>query len=346
MMKHRKQKAVILKDKNLEEELINEIRDELIKKGYSNRKINYEEFLRMYEPYKEKISERKFARILGLQDINFKDFKNGKLARINFNYLRDNRIKHLFRKSKNYKKEYFEKISKDFEISIEEILEIIGRKDYIDVLDTKGYVFLGKKRLSQDFIDRNIDKLSEKLHQYSKYIGRILHTSSYAEDIAQEAILIIIEEEGDLEENYLPEKAIEKLKAYAYSIIKYKHFRLLKLKRVISLDENLSDGDKRTRYYRVKAKENVEEAAEKREEQIEIAKGDTAVTTIQQCLENGMDRDNALKFVMEKYKLSKEELLEILKNELLKRKELKTAEDGRVYLVEKSNKEADGELDY
>ena len=72
-MKHRKQKAVILKDKNLEEELINEIRDELIKKGYSNRKINYEEFLRIYEPYKEKISERKFARILGLQDINFKD---------------------------------------------------------------------------------------------------------------------------------------------------------------------------------------------------------------------------------------------------------------------------------
>ena len=318
----------------------------MIKQGYANKIIDYEEFLKVYEPYKEQISERGFSRVLGIQNSYYNDLKKGKLARINFYYFRDNRIKHLFRKSKIYKKEFFEKISKDYDISIEEILEIVGRKEYIYALESKGYVFLGKKRLSQDFINRHIVELSEKLHRYSKYIGRKLHTGSYAEDIAQETLIKIIEERGDLEENYLPERALEIARAYAFTIIKYKHLGLLRLNRIVSLDENLSDGDKRTRYYRVKAKENVEEAAEKREEQIEIAKGDTAVTTIEQCLENGMDRDNALKFVMEKYKLTKEELLEILKKELLKRKELKTAEDGRVYLAEKSKKEADEELDY
>ena len=340
--------AIILKDEKEQERLEEEIKKELISKRYMNKNITYEEFLKIYEKYKKIISEKNFAKILGITELNFRDFKykRRKTTKINFNYKRDKRIKYLFRKSKKYKKSYFEKISQKFNIPIDNVLEIVGKKDYLEALESKGYIFLGKKRLSQDFIDRNIDGVSKKLHGYSKFIGRKLHTSSYAEDIAQETLLKIIEERGDLEENYLPEKAIEKLKAYACSIIKYKHFRLLKLRRVISLDENLSDGDKRTRYYRVKAKENVEEAAEKREEQIEIAKGDTAVITIQKCLENGMDRDNALKFVMEKYKLTKEELLEILKEELLKRKELKTAEDGRVYLAEKSNKEADGELDY
>lgn len=342
-------RVTILKDKfkKMEQDIGKKIVEELKKKDYQNKKIGYKEFLKIYEEYKEKLSEQDLATLLGISYGKYCSMKYKKeKGRINFNYERDKRIKYLFRKSQSYEIAYLEEVSKDFDISIEEILEIVGRKDYIDVLDTKGYVFLGKKRLSQDFINRHIVELSEKLHRYSKYIGRKLHTSSSAEDIAQEAILIIIEQEGEFEENYSEEKAIEKLKIYAFSIIKYKHLKLLRLNRVISLDENLSDGDKRTRYYRTKAKDKVEEEAEKREEQIEIAKGDTAVITIEQCLENGMDRDNALKFVMEKYKLSKEELLEILKNELLKRKGLKTAEDGRVYLAEKSKNSTNEDLDY
>ena len=48
------------------EERYNEIRKELIAKGYANKHITYSEFLAIYEPYKEEMSEKEFIHVLGI----------------------------------------------------------------------------------------------------------------------------------------------------------------------------------------------------------------------------------------------------------------------------------------
>ena len=74
-IKYNRTKAIILKDKEIEDKLISEIREELIKQGYANKKINYEEFLKLYEPYRKKISERNFAKALGLSIGSYNNLK-------------------------------------------------------------------------------------------------------------------------------------------------------------------------------------------------------------------------------------------------------------------------------
>ena len=54
----------------------NEIREELIKQGYANKHITYSEFLAIYEPYKEEMSEKEFIQVLGISYSNFQNIKN------------------------------------------------------------------------------------------------------------------------------------------------------------------------------------------------------------------------------------------------------------------------------
>ena len=77
-IKYQKRNGIILKDKKVEDKLISEIREKLIKQGYANKKINYEEFLNLYAPYKGKISERNFARALDLLEDSFRKIKKTK----------------------------------------------------------------------------------------------------------------------------------------------------------------------------------------------------------------------------------------------------------------------------
>ena len=84
----------------------------------------------------------------------------------------------------------------------------------------------------------------------------------------------------------------------------------------------------------------MQDDVEKREE-IEISEGDTPITVIQQCLLNGMNREESLTFVMKKFNLTfvmkkfnltQEELLKVLTEELSKKNRIKIAQNGEVYL--------------
>ena len=144
--------------------------------------------------------------------------------------------------------------------------------------------------------------------------------------------MYVIENKGSIERNFEGDSVLQRIIAYAKVRCKYMHYRVFSQKKVVSLDESKSEDGKLTRYTRVKAKENVQKDAEKREEEIEIAEGDTPITAIQQCLINGMNREESLEFVMKKFDLSQEELLQVLTEELSKRNSIKVAQNGEVYL--------------
>ena len=78
-IKHKEQKAVILKkDKTDEdrEKLKQEIVSTLIERGYQNKRIDYTEFLKLYEPYRRKVKESEFASILGISYGNWQNIKH------------------------------------------------------------------------------------------------------------------------------------------------------------------------------------------------------------------------------------------------------------------------------
>ena len=47
----------------------------MIQKGYRDKSIDYNEFLRLYEPYKAKLKESEFANILGISYSNWQNIK-------------------------------------------------------------------------------------------------------------------------------------------------------------------------------------------------------------------------------------------------------------------------------
>ena len=340
-IKYNGERAIILKRK-LEQKELEKLKkliiSDLIQKGYRNKSIDYNEFLSLYEPYKEKLKESEFANILGMSYASWQNVKNrAQKALINFEYIYYIGILHLFKENKEYDLAYFEKASKNIGLPISKIVEIITEEktnleELLNTLYKRGKIFIGKTRISEGFIQKYGEKIFETIHIYSKKIGRKLHTSFYSEDFAQDAILWVIENKGSIERNFEEDLALQRMIAYAKVRCKYMHYKVFSQKKVVSLDESISEDGKLTRYTRVKAKENVQKDAEKREEEIEISEGDTPITVIQQCLLNGMNREESLAFVMKKFDLSQEELLQVLTEELSKRNSIKVAQNGEVYL--------------
>ena len=342
-IKYRALKAIILKpkrstyEKKKIEELKQFIASDLIQKGYRHKSIDYNEFLRLYEPYKAKFKESEFANILGISYSSWQNIKNkAQKALINFEYIYYIRILHLFKENKEYDLAYFENVSKNLGLPVSKIVEMLTEgntnlEELLNTLHKRGKIFIGKTKISESFIRKYGEIISDIIHKYSKSIGRKLHTSFYSEDFAQDAILWVIENKGSIERNFEEDLALQRMIAYAKVRCKYMHYKVFSQKKVISLDESISEDGKLTRYKRVKAKENVQDDVEKREE-IEISEGDTPITVIQQCLLNGMNREESLTFVMKKFNLTQEELLKVLTEELSKKNRIKIAQNGEVYL--------------
>ena len=341
MKYNRNQKTIIIKKDKTDEEkkrLEQEIVSELIERGYQNKSIDYAEFLKLYEPYRTKVKESSFANILGISYKNWQNIKNSRSkCIINFEHKYFSRILYLFGENKEYDLKYFEEVSKNLGLPIYKILKIITKErtnleELINALHTRGKIFVGQTRISDSFLQKYGGVILDDIHEYSKQIGKKLHTGMYAEDFAQEAILWVIDKKGNMERNFEEDLALERIIKYAKTYCKYMHFEAFCQKKVVSLDEVVAKDGRLTRLTRVKSKENVQNSVEKREEEIEISEEDTPITVIQQCLLNGMNREEALSFVMKKFNISKKELLEILTEELSKKNKLKVSETGEIYL--------------
>ena len=76
-IKFSNKRAKILKEeKQITQERKQEIKQELIEKGYTKKKITYTEFLDIYVPYKDEMQEREFATVLGISYAHFSNMKN------------------------------------------------------------------------------------------------------------------------------------------------------------------------------------------------------------------------------------------------------------------------------
>ncbi len=118
-MKNANSKARILKpvSKHISEERVNEIKQEIIKKGYANKLISYEELLQLYEPFKEEMTESDFAQMLGITYLNWSNLKIGK-RRVKILKTVDETLDN--KKIKSSKTFSFEEQQKQIEMQIQE----------------------------------------------------------------------------------------------------------------------------------------------------------------------------------------------------------------------------------
>ena len=77
-LKYGHSKTAILKEQEPSNVNVNEIRKKFEEMGYINRLITYEEFLKLYEPYKDKLKETEFADILDISFYAYKGLKKGR----------------------------------------------------------------------------------------------------------------------------------------------------------------------------------------------------------------------------------------------------------------------------
>lgn len=81
-MRYSKGKAVVLKEENPLNINTDEIREKILEDGYINKYITYEEFLQLYEPYKNQIKEIEFANILDISFYAYKSLRRGNKAKV------------------------------------------------------------------------------------------------------------------------------------------------------------------------------------------------------------------------------------------------------------------------
>lgn len=327
-------------------ELSSEQKEEIVAmlkaSGIGELLIEYRDFQDIYADFEEEMSEADFAKLLGIGYNLYLKIKNnpGQRARINFEKQFDERVAHSLKKNRFYTKEELEKLAEQYECSVEDILNSIYKDNetmlgnMMSALDTQGKVFIGITKTPDWFIEKYIDRICNAIHTYSRRIGKKLHTIAHSDDIAQE-ILIQLLDKGDVVLNFAEDIAAESMRRWAQVAVTNKHLSLIRPKRsTLSLDEELEPGV--TRYSRIKSNNNTEKEALYKNEIVDeqIGKETTAIDAIHICLLSGMKRKATLRYVQHKFNLTEVELINLMTEELEKKRRIKRSPNGHVYLGE------------
>lgn len=293
--------------------------------------ITEDEFLKLYESYREIVSQNQLADILG---IYIK--RDGRKYKINLKKQGIDRVKYLLSfESRKYSKSELDKMCKENEITLYDLLESIYKPylnkqkcKIIEELLEKSEIYIGKSMIPTEFQEKYSEKLLNMANLRSKiYASRFKQYSNY-EDIASEALMYVLYNKGDIVINTNnDEEALDRIGAYLNVCIKYKYLSASHVDRSISLDEDVNGKVKRKRYEVIKSKPLYVEKES-------FDSDDSIIQEMQSLYDNGLNNTEATDLIIQKYGLKKEELLDILKKELLKRRKIKQNYNGNFYLGE------------
>ena len=177
MKKIKGKRGTIFKTPEVSQERMIEVQREVISKGYINRKISYDEFLELYEPYRLEMQDFEFAKITRIVDVaKLRDGRKQRVIIFNgfisiereekkdeiIQELKDQGYcnKHMSLEDIN---ELYEIYSKD--ITFDEFIEMleITRSQLSTIKHTKGRVIVLKtKKASEDLKDRIEFELRQK----------------------------------------------------------------------------------------------------------------------------------------------------------------------------------------
>ena len=343
-MKNKGTRTRILKEeKVITEARQEEIREDLRKKGYENKLIGYQEFLELYEPYKDEMTDIEFIEIIGISYTNYMNVKNdGARASIKLNYKKLIRLIYKLRlDSREYKREELEELCKEYGVTLYELLSQMFPSTILERFMNKEFIYIGITPIPESFLEKYSEELLCTAQELSKSISKKYKLKRYIEDIASEALLDAIRKRGDTVKNSeTEEEALEFIRNYMSRAIKYKYISKCKVRGTVSLDAKIGKERNRTRYDVIKTLQNTETEEvviqeRESEETKEAEKSEkNIVEDMKTCYENGMKNTEAIEYVRKKYGISRKELLKILEQELSRKRRIVKTATGEVYLGE------------
>lgn len=237
--------------------------------------------------------------------------------------------------SRMYSRKELDEICKENGITLFDLLEnmyraYLNNKKYeiIEKMLMKDEIFIGKAIIPIEFQNKYAEQLLLFANSRSEKYAKIFRKYSDSEDIASEALMYTLYNKGDIVINSEDEEeAIDRIRGYLNVYIKYRYLEESHINKDISLDADVNQEVKRKRYEVIRSKPIYEER-----ENFETE--DLIIQEMQNLYDRGLKNSEILELVMKKYKLKREDLLVILKEELTKRRIIKKTDNNKFYLGE------------
>ena len=293
--------------------------------------------------------EKDFANdVLGIGENSYNSCKKGSKTEIRDGIAveKAKEIQELYTKEPGYySKEFIEQICKEYDIMIEDFITYVviegfyDIKPYLDLLERKQELWIGKAALSQEYINNNIELIreiattaSKKLSkQYSKYIN-----SEIAKDLEHDIIMYIMRDMklGVIEKNFGDNKEIfgkfvyGKVKKYCKGAIvkeiRDSGFGYTRIGRTGKDDSEfeiqIADNN-----------EDVEETVILNEKNVAIENDtDRCIELLKKYIEEGMDRSMAIKKTASEMKIDPSEMLQHMQQYLVTHGKIKMRREGKV----------------
>lgn len=333
---------ILKKEEEITDERKEEVIEELIKNGHSNESINYKQFLSLYKPYNKEMTKQEFAAILGITETNLSNMKYNKTkGKIQYKKAELDRIKYQVEQNDIHSKIEIESICRNNNVTLCEFLEYVyGDKNFIGELIERENIYIEKCEIPKEFKNKYANELLYTSQEISRNLTKLYKLKSYEDDFSSEALMYIFQNRGDIVKNAKnEEKALTSIKRYVITYLKYRCLKQLKPKSELSLDDFIYNNS--AEHYYPKKRERYEiigDGSINIEDEVEhiLEKNDSTQITarMRKCYDEGMNNVQAIKAITEEYGISKEELLQILEEELEKRRSIVTTSGNKVYLGE------------
>lgn len=313
------------------EDISKKVVSELKESQYDGRIITKDEFQELYELYKDIIPQNRFEEILG-----FHVKKDGYKYKINLRKQGIDRVNYLLSfEARAYTRDELDKMCSENEITLYDLLEynhnhyLTKRKnEIIENLLKKDRIYIGKFIVPKEFQEEYAQELLNFSIMISKKHAKRFRQYENYEDIASDSLIYVLSNKGELVLNAEnDEEALSRIRAYLYIVIKQRYIQNGIANETISLDDTISKNDDRKRYEVIKSKDIYTQ-----EEMFNTH--DSIIQEMENLYNIGMDNDETMNLMMKKHKLGKKELLDMLQEELLKRRAIKQTTNGKVYLGE------------
>ena len=289
-------------------------------------KINYEKLIEIAERWRDIIQEKSFAyKVLGISEKSYYAIKHDskKQAYVLNPKIKEkaDKIRYIIRREKRfYSLEEIKRICEESGLTIDEFCSYVVQREmhkrvylnrniYSELLRKKEKIFIGRgERISREFAIRNQNLIIGFARSLAIELCVMYQAKHYIEDYAQDTMVYIIENCGDLEKNF--EDDFDLCKGLIYTRAKaFIRGRILigKKAKTISVDSYYKD--RKDKSLIIKDQDvNVEKEAinnlEKEEDRAYLIK------KVLNYIESGLTPLEAIKKITEKYGLEFEDLIE------------------------------------
>ena len=314
--------------------------------------IDYDCFLKLYEPFSIYVTKSQFAEIIGIKHTDFEASLKYRPVKMDSILKQRIRVQHLTKDSRIYDLTEINDICKKNNISLDLFLSIVTNstnndliQEYKEVLFQKKKIYIGDRSIDTIYIEKYGQELIEYTNKVSMLYSKQYRANEYIDDVASDTIFHIIENTGAFFENFSEEIAIKKIKQYIRKAIEYRYKKYFKMRRKLIKDEEKNSGSKDRRKENLARDEsrnrkmidrnaNTENMAIKRVLENSEMDGlfEKCIKLLEYYYEQGFSNTEAINKVAEDLNLEKEKMLNFLKEALILKNKIKQTSKGEYYL--------------